>query len=62
MDLYPTFARVAGSKVPADRILDGMDQTDFFLGCRRSPSCGSLIIISATTRFRTSRFLTSTTC
>ena len=32
MDLFPTFARIAGGKVPEDRIIDGVDQTDFFLG------------------------------
>ena len=32
MDLFPTFARVAGGKVPEDRVIDGFDQTDFFLG------------------------------
>ncbi|MCZ6862819.1 MAG: arylsulfatase [Alphaproteobacteria bacterium] len=31
-DILPTFARVAGYKVPADRIIDGKDQYDFFLG------------------------------
>jgi len=32
MDLYPTFARIADGKVPNDRIIDGVDQTDFMLG------------------------------
>jgi arylsulfatase len=32
MDLFPTFARMAGGRVPDDRIIDGVDQTDFFLG------------------------------
>ena len=32
MDLFPTFARVSGGKVPEDRVIDGFDQTDFFLG------------------------------
>ncbi len=32
MDLYPTLANVAGGKVPADRIIDGVDQTDFLMG------------------------------
>ena len=31
-DLLPTFARVAGYEVPKDRIIDGVDQLDFFLG------------------------------
>ena len=33
-DLYPTLARVAGSQVPGDRPLDGVDQLDFFRGRR----------------------------
>ncbi len=32
MDLFPTLARIAGGKVPNDRVIDGVDQTDFLLG------------------------------
>ena len=32
MDLFPTFARIAGGKVPDDRVIDGMDMSDFLLG------------------------------
>ncbi len=32
MDLYPTLARLAGGKVPQDRVIDGIDMTGFFLG------------------------------
>jgi arylsulfatase len=31
-DLYPTLARIAGARLPADRPLDGVDQLDFLLG------------------------------
>jgi arylsulfatase len=31
-DLLPSFARVADYEVPDDRIIDGIDQLDFFLG------------------------------
>ncbi|MBV1929720.1 MAG: arylsulfatase [Gammaproteobacteria bacterium] len=31
-DLLPTLSKVAGYKVPADRVIDGKDQLDFFLG------------------------------
>jgi arylsulfatase len=31
-DLLPTLASVAGYEVPTDRIIDGVDQLDFFLG------------------------------
>ena len=32
MDLFPTLAAFAGGKVPDDRIIDGIDMSDFFLG------------------------------
>jgi arylsulfatase A-like enzyme len=32
MDFFPTFARLAGGKVPSDRPIDGVDQTDLLLG------------------------------
>jgi arylsulfatase A-like enzyme len=32
MDFFPTLARLAGGKVPADRPIDGVDQTDLLLG------------------------------
>ena len=31
-DLFTTFARFTGAKVPRDRIIDGVDHSDFFLG------------------------------
>jgi arylsulfatase A-like enzyme len=32
IDFLPTFARLAGFKVPDDRVIDGVDQTDLLLG------------------------------
>jgi len=32
MDLFATFARMAGGEVPDDRMIDSVDQTDFFMG------------------------------
>ncbi len=32
MDLFPTFAKLCGGKVPQDRVIDGLDMADFFLG------------------------------
>jgi len=32
MDLYATFANIAGGTVPDARVIDSIDQTDFFLG------------------------------
>ncbi len=32
MDFLPTFAHIVGGKMPADRAIDGLDQTDVLLG------------------------------
>ena len=32
MDLFPTLAKLAGGKVPDDRIIDGIEMSDFFFG------------------------------
>lgn len=32
MDLFATFAKIAGGKVPSDRVIDSVDQSKFFLG------------------------------
>ncbi len=32
VDLYTTLARIAGAKLPADRPIDGVDQSGFFMG------------------------------
>ena len=32
MDLLPTIAALTGSKMPEDRVIDGIDMSDFFLG------------------------------
>ena len=32
MDLFRTFAAIVGGKVPTDRAIDGLDQSDFFFG------------------------------
>lgn len=32
MDLFPTLARIAGGEVPADRVIDGMDMSEFLVG------------------------------
>jgi arylsulfatase len=34
MDLFPTLARIAGSKVPDDRVIDGIEMSEFLLGKR----------------------------
>jgi arylsulfatase len=32
VDTFTTFARLAGGEIPRDRLIDGVDQSDFFLG------------------------------
>ncbi|WP_221932925.1 sulfatase/phosphatase domain-containing protein [Thalassotalea sp. PS06] len=32
MDLFPTLANIAGGEVPDDRVMDGIDVSDFLLG------------------------------
>jgi arylsulfatase len=44
MDLFPTFARIAGGKVPRDRVIDGVDQTDFFLGKKEKSDRESIVV------------------
>lgn len=44
MDIFPTFAKIAGGKVPADRIIDGLDQKDFFLGKTKKSPRESVIV------------------
>ncbi|UCD68654.1 MAG: arylsulfatase [Betaproteobacteria bacterium] len=34
MDLFPTLARIAGGKVPDDRVIDGIEMSEFLLGKR----------------------------
>jgi arylsulfatase len=44
MDLFPTFARIAGGTVPDDRVIDGVDQTDFFLGTQTNSNREGVIV------------------
>ena len=44
MDLFPTFAKIAGGKVPDDRIIDGVDQSDFLLGKQEKSNREALIV------------------
>jgi arylsulfatase A-like enzyme len=44
MDLFPTFARIVGGKVPQDRIIDGVDQRDFFLRKKEKSNRESVVI------------------
>ncbi len=44
MDLYPTLAKIAGGTVPDDRIIDGIDMSDFFLGQSNKSGREGLIV------------------
>ena len=44
MDLFPTFAHIAGGKVPEDRVIDGVNQTDFFLGKQKKSNREGVIV------------------
>ena len=44
MDLFATFARIAGGAVPGDRVIDGVDQTDFFTGTAEKSNRESVVV------------------
>jgi len=44
MDLFPTLARIVGGRVPDDRIIDGVDQLDFFTGKQEASNREHVIV------------------
>lgn len=44
MDLFPTLAKIVGGKVPSDRIIDGIEMKDFFLGNKKKSGRESVIV------------------
>lgn len=44
VDLFPTLGRIAGYEVPNDRIIDGIDQLDFFTGKQKTSNREGFII------------------
>ncbi len=44
MDIYTTFARMAGVGVPSDRVVDGVDQLDFFTGKSEKSNRESVVV------------------
>jgi arylsulfatase len=42
-DFLPTLAKIIGAKVPNDRPIDGVDQTDFLLGKQKTSNRDNLI-------------------
>ena len=51
MDLFPTFAKIAGGRVPNDRVIDGVDQSDFFMGTQKKSNREGFIVYMATDIF-----------
>lgn len=46
MDLFPTLAKIAGARIPSDRPIDGVDQTDFLTGKKEKSNRDSFVIYS----------------
>ena len=44
MDLFPTLAKIAGGKVPDDRVIDGIEMEDFFMGKEKKSGRESVVV------------------
>lgn len=44
IDLFPTLANIVGADLPKDRVLDGVDQSDFLMGKSEKSARESVII------------------
>jgi arylsulfatase len=44
VDLFPTFANFVGGDIPQDRVLDGVDQSDFLMGKSEKSARESMVI------------------
>jgi arylsulfatase len=44
LDLFATFARIAGGKVPKDRVIDSVDQSAFFTGATEQSKRESVVV------------------
>src|SRR5210317_1200144 len=44
MDLFPTLAAIAGGEVPSDRVIDGIDMSEFFLGAAQESGREGFIV------------------
>jgi len=51
MDLFPTLARMAGGRVPDDRVIDGVDQSEFFVGKQEKSNREGFIVYMGTDIF-----------
>jgi arylsulfatase len=44
IDVFPTLANLVGSDIPKDRVLDGVDQSDFLMGEAEKSARESVVI------------------
>jgi arylsulfatase len=44
MDMFATFARLTGGKVPTDRVIDSVDQSDFLMGKQEKSNRDGIIV------------------
>ncbi len=44
MDLYPTLAKIAGGRIPRDRVIDGIEMSDFFFGKKKKSGREGFIV------------------
>jgi arylsulfatase len=44
MDLFPTFAKIAGGRVPDDRVIDGIDVSEFLMGVSVESGRNGLVV------------------
>lgn len=44
MDLFPTLAKIAGGTVPDDRVIDGLDVSDFLLGNKKESGRDGFVV------------------
>ena len=51
MDLFSTLANITGGKLPTDRVIDGKDQTDFFLGKQNKSNRDGFVVYVGNTIF-----------
>ena len=51
MDLFPSFATIAGGRAPKDRVIDGMDQSPLFLGKEKKSGRDGFVVYMGTKIF-----------
>jgi arylsulfatase A-like enzyme len=47
VDTFTTFLKIVGGEVPSDRAIDGVDQTDFFLGRKKTSKREDVLVFVA---------------